>query len=126
MLELVVVHRVRHATPGSSPRPSPSPASGADVSRLRPEAASGPSGQPRSLAQALTHRGYDVFLDVDSVDAGKWAEQITAQVPARAHFLLALTPGALDRYADEELVLGPEVLSSLSARLVPEHTAGGP
>ncbi|MCP3960622.1 MAG: toll/interleukin-1 receptor domain-containing protein [bacterium] len=58
-------------------------------------------GFARSLALALTHRGYDVFLDVDSVDAGKWAEQISAQVPARAHFLLILTPGALDRCADE-------------------------
>ena len=58
-------------------------------------------GFARSLDQALTHRGYDVFLDVDSIDAGRWAEQIATQVPARAHFLLMLTPGALDRCDDE-------------------------
>ena len=46
-------------------------------------------------------RGYDVFLDVDCIDAGKWAKQILTQVPKRAHFLLLLTPGALDRCADE-------------------------
>ncbi len=51
----------------------------------------------RSIAQELTHRGYDVFLDVDSLDAGAWAAQIDREVPARSHFLLladaeALTP----------------------------------
>lgn len=55
----------------------------------------------RSLKQELTHHGYDVFLDVDCLDAGQWANQILTQVPKRAHFLLLLTPGALDRCADE-------------------------
>jgi tetratricopeptide (TPR) repeat protein len=61
------------------------------------------SGKPfaRLLEQALTHQGYDVFLDVDDIDAGKWADQILTEVPARAHFLLLLTPGALDRCADQ-------------------------
>lgn len=51
----------------------------------------------RTLTQALTQRGYDVFLDVDCIDAGKWEHQILAEVPRRSHFLLLLTPGALDR-----------------------------
>ena len=55
----------------------------------------------RTLKQELTHRGYDVFLDVDNVDAGHWEAQILAQVPSRVHFLLVLTPGALDRCAEE-------------------------
>ena len=55
----------------------------------------------RSIKDALTHQGYDVFLDVDCFDAGKWSAQILTQVPERAHFLLLLTPGALDRCADE-------------------------
>src|SRR5712692_11152128 len=61
------------------------------------------TGKPfaRSLKQELTHHGYDVFLDVDSIDAGKWEEQILTQVPARAHFLLLLTPGALDHCGDQ-------------------------
>ena len=60
------------------------------------------SGKPfaRSLEQALTHEGYDVFLDVDDIDSGKWADQILTQVPLRAHFLLVLTPSALDRCGD--------------------------
>lgn len=55
----------------------------------------------RLLAQELTRHGYDVFLDVDSMDPGKWADQILTQVPLRSHFLLLLTAGALDRCADE-------------------------
>ncbi len=55
----------------------------------------------RTLEQALTQRGYDVFLDVDCIDAGKWADQILTEVPRRAHFLIVLTPGCLDRCADE-------------------------
>src|SRR6266446_8124900 len=48
----------------------------------------------RLLAEELTRHGYDVFLDVDSLDAGKWEEQILTQVPVRSHFLLLLTPGS--------------------------------
>ncbi len=55
----------------------------------------------RLVEGALTRRGYDVFLDVDCIDAGEWAKRILTQVPKRAHFLLLLTPGALDRCADE-------------------------
>ncbi|MCP3960494.1 MAG: toll/interleukin-1 receptor domain-containing protein [bacterium] len=55
----------------------------------------------RLLEEKLTSRGYDVFLDVDSLDSGSWADQIRTQVPTRSHFLLVLTPGALDRCGDE-------------------------
>lgn len=56
----------------------------------------------RSLEQALTSQGYDVFLDVDSINSGKWADQILTQVSRRAHFLLVLTPGALDLCINED------------------------
>ena len=67
----------------------------------------------RLLKQELTHRGYDVFLDVDSLDAGYWKDQILTQVPKRAHFLLLLTPGALDRCADENDWVRREFLLAL-------------
>ena len=54
----------------------------------------------RVIQQALTQRGYDVFLDVDSMDPGRWEEQLLREVPARAHFLLLLTPGALEPCGD--------------------------
>ncbi|MGH8576200.1 MAG: TIR domain-containing protein [Gammaproteobacteria bacterium] len=67
----------------------------------------------RSIKQELTHRGYDVFLDVDCINAGQWAEQILTEVPKRAHFLLLLTPGALDRCADENDWVRREFLLAL-------------
>ena len=67
----------------------------------------------RLLRQELTHRGYDAFLDVDCVDAGPWAAQITTQVPSRAHFLLLLTSGALDRCADDDDWVRREFLTAV-------------
>lgn len=70
----------------------------------------------RSIKQALTHQGYDVFLDVDNLDAGQWAQQILSQVPQRAHFLLLLTPGALDRCGDADDWVRREFLLALEHR----------
>jgi hypothetical protein len=56
----------------------------------------------RSLKHELEHKGYDVFLDVDSIGPGEWEEQLRGQVPVRSHFLLLLTPGALDRCEDPD------------------------
>jgi formylglycine-generating enzyme required for sulfatase activity len=53
----------------------------------------------RSVHDALKHQGYDAFLDVDDISAGYWANQILTEVPKRAHFLLLVTPGAMDRCA---------------------------
>jgi tetratricopeptide (TPR) repeat protein len=70
----------------------------------------------RTIKDALTHHGYDVFLDVDSIDAGEWAAQILTQVPKRAHFLLLLTPGALDRCAQEDDWVRKEFLSAVTSK----------
>ena len=32
----------------------------------------------RSITQGLTHRGYDTFLDVDSIESGSWAHHLHA------------------------------------------------
>ena len=69
----------------------------------------------RLLKQALTHHGYDVFLDVDHIDAGKWADQILTQVPLRSHFILLLTPGALDRCVNEDDWVRREFEAALSS-----------
>ncbi len=52
------------------------------------------------LETKLTQLGYDVFLDVASMESGKWDAQILTNIPRSAHFLLLLTPGALDRCCD--------------------------
>ena len=68
----------------------------------------------RSIEEALTHHGYDVFLDVDCLDAGKWATQILTEAPRRAHFLLLLTPGALDRCDQEDDWVRREFLAAVA------------
>ncbi|MEZ5963197.1 MAG: SUMF1/EgtB/PvdO family nonheme iron enzyme [Planctomycetota bacterium] len=57
-------------------------------------------GHAQAISMALKHRGYDVFLDVNSPAPGEFDERIVREVARRAHFLLLLTPGALDRCAD--------------------------
>jgi tetratricopeptide (TPR) repeat protein len=52
------------------------------------------------IAQAvysnLMEYGYDVFLDFESIDAGSFLRIILNQIAARAHFILILTPSALN------------------------------
>jgi tetratricopeptide (TPR) repeat protein len=54
----------------------------------------------RSIFQDLTHNGYDVFLDVETIDSGPFDTVILNQVAARTHFLIILTIGTLDRCAE--------------------------
>ncbi len=54
----------------------------------------------RAVHQALTQRGYDTFLDFESIDSGSFERIILSQIDARAHFLLVLTPSALERCGD--------------------------
>jgi hypothetical protein len=70
----------------------------------------------RSVKQELTRNGYDVFFDVDSLDPGKWADQILTQVPQRSHFLLLLTPGALDRCVSEDDWVRREFETAVSSK----------
>nr|VFJ75517.1 MAG: NB-ARC domain-containing protein [Candidatus Kentron sp. FW] len=55
-----------------------------------------------TIKRGLTRRGYDCFLDESTLESGPWPEQIQREIPARAHFLLLLTPGALERCNDEK------------------------
>lgn len=45
----------------------------------------------------LTQHGYDVFIDYESINSGKFAEQILNQIASRGHFVVILSPGCLDR-----------------------------
>jgi hypothetical protein len=48
----------------------------------------------RSIFQHLRQLGYDVFLDVEDLRAGK-LDALFTQIAARAHFVVILTPGSL-------------------------------
>jgi len=45
----------------------------------------------------LRQHGYDVFMDVESIDSGQFETIILDQIAARAHFLVILTHGTLER-----------------------------
>jgi hypothetical protein len=51
----------------------------------------------RAVFQDLRANGYDVFMDVESIDSGTFDTIILNQIAARAHFLVILTPGTLER-----------------------------
>ena len=54
----------------------------------------------RAVYQNLTAHGYDCFLDSESIDAGSFERIILNQIAARAHFIVILTPSALERCAE--------------------------
>src|SRR5450755_4324455 len=54
----------------------------------------------RNVFLDLRYHGYDVFLDVDSINSGQFDTIILRQIEARAHFVLILTPGTLERCAE--------------------------
>lgn len=50
-----------------------------------------------AVYQYLTGRKYDVFFDYTSLSGGDFEQVIVSNIKARAHFVLILTPTALDR-----------------------------
>ena len=50
-----------------------------------------------AVYQYLTGQKYDVFFDFSSLSSGDFEQVIISNIRARAHFLLILTPTALDR-----------------------------
>lgn len=52
------------------------------------------------IFQNPTHHGYDVFFDFRGIASGGFEEIIFESIRARAHFLVLLTPSALERCSD--------------------------
>lgn len=50
-----------------------------------------------AVYENLKNQGYDVFFDYRSISSGDFEQIIQSNIRARAHFLLILTPTALDR-----------------------------
>ena len=67
------------------------------------------AGWARAILQDLKAHGYDVFVDVESIDSGSFERVILNQIEARAHFLLILTPGSLDRCSEPDDWLTREI-----------------
>jgi tetratricopeptide (TPR) repeat protein len=50
-----------------------------------------------AVYQDLTAHGYDVFFDFQSIDSGDFERIITENIKAKVHFLVILSPSALER-----------------------------
>lgn len=66
-----------------------------------------------AVYQALSHRGYDCFLDYQNIDSGAFDQIILNQIKARAHFILILTPSALERCAEPSDWLRREIETAI-------------
>lgn len=50
-----------------------------------------------AISENLSHNGFDVFLDNDGLHNGDFERVILKSIRARAHFLVILTPSALEK-----------------------------
>jgi len=61
----------------------------------------------------LKSYGYDVFIDYESIDNGKFGQIILNQIASRRHFVLILAPGCLDRAVNPDDWLRMEIVYAL-------------
>lgn len=61
------------------------------------------------LYESLTAKGYDVFLDDESMRSGDYLETLENAIENREFFLVILSPGALDRCWNEDDVFSMEL-----------------
>jgi tetratricopeptide (TPR) repeat protein len=67
-----------------------------------------------SIFQNLTHHGYDVFFDYTGLGSGDFEPVILENITARAHFLVLLTPSALENCDDPADWLRREIETALT------------
>ncbi|MBL8162162.1 MAG: tetratricopeptide repeat protein [Anaerolineae bacterium] len=70
----------------------------------------------RAVFMDLRTHGFDVFMDVESINAGEFGRAIQHQIAARAHFVVILGPGSVERCADEGDWLRHEIETALDHR----------
>jgi tetratricopeptide (TPR) repeat protein len=69
-----------------------------------------------AIYQNLTSHGYDVFFDYDSIASGDFEQVILGNIRARAHFLVVLTPSALERCVSPDDWLRREIETALDEK----------
>jgi TIR domain len=50
-----------------------------------------------TIFRELTHHGYDVFMDYTGIASGDFEQVILGNITSHAHFIVLLTPSALER-----------------------------
>lgn len=66
--------------------------------------------------QNLAQHGYDVFIDYDGIASGDFENAIFENIPARAHFLIILTPSALERCGEPKDMMRREIETALKTK----------
>ncbi len=69
-----------------------------------------------AIFQNLTQHGFDVFFDFNGLASGDFERVIVENIKARAHFLVLLTPSALERRHDPGDWLRREIETALANR----------
>jgi hypothetical protein len=69
-----------------------------------------------AIFKDLTAHGYDVFFDYTSIASGDFEQIIIANIKARAHFIVVLTPTALERCSEPGDWLRREIETALQFR----------
>ena len=69
-----------------------------------------------AIFQNLEQHGYDVFFDYDGIASGDFESVILENITARAHFLVLLTPSALERCDEPADWLRREIETALASQ----------
>ena len=69
-----------------------------------------------AVYQELSGKGYDVFFDYTSIPSGDFEQIIISNIKARAHFVLILTPTALDRCSEPNDWLRREIETAIDEK----------
>jgi hypothetical protein len=69
-----------------------------------------------AVFQDLTQHGYEVFIDYDGIASGSFETAILENIRARAHFLVLLTPTALERCGDPKDWMRREIEAALDSK----------
>ena len=69
-----------------------------------------------AIFQNLTQHGYDAFIDYDGIASGNFETAILENIRARAHFLVLLTPTALERCGDPQDWMRREIEAAMDSQ----------
>ncbi|MGI9070339.1 MAG: toll/interleukin-1 receptor domain-containing protein [Bryobacteraceae bacterium] len=69
-----------------------------------------------AIFQNLTQHGYDAFFDYNGIASGDFERVILGNIASRAHFLVLLTPSALERCGDREDWLRREIEAAVERK----------
>jgi SOS regulatory protein LexA len=69
-----------------------------------------------AIYQYLTSHGFDAFYDFQNVDSGNFEKVIIENIKARAHFIIVLTPSALDNCKEPDDWLRREIETAMDEK----------